>query len=92
MNGNPHCRACYAAIVPSFARGARQGNAGSAVTSPTRSAMQTGFTMVLIGGAITLGTYALASSSPGGGTYVVTYGLIVGGLARILGSGKPKRS
>jgi uncharacterized membrane protein YvbJ len=38
-----------------------------------------GLAMLVIGIAITVGTYAMASSSSGGGRYVVTWGLIVFG-------------
>jgi hypothetical protein len=43
--------------------------------------MLIGLALMIVGIAITVGTYAAASSSRGGGRYVVTWGLIiVGGL------------
>jgi hypothetical protein len=41
--------------------------------------MLIGLAMLVVGIAITVGTYAAASSSRGGGSYVVTWGLIIFG-------------
>lgn len=48
--------------------------------------MLIGFAMAAVGIAITVGTYVWAASSPRGGGYVVTWGLIVfGGLRAVQG-------
>src|ERR1044071_8173389 len=41
--------------------------------------MLTGLAMMIVGIAVTAGTYAMAASSRGGGRYVVTWGLIIFG-------------
>jgi uncharacterized membrane protein YvbJ len=41
--------------------------------------MLIGLAMLVVGIAITVGTYAAASSSSGGGRYVITWGLIIFG-------------
>lgn len=50
---------------------------------PTREGLiRSGLILMGVGGAITIGSYALASGS-GGGTYVVTTGAFVFGLIRV---------
>lgn len=45
--------------------------------------MVLGAVLLVIGLVITIGSYSAASSGSGGGTYVVTYGLIIVGFLRL---------
>ena len=78
------CRFCQRPIDPQtrqVAAAAQQVANSSEHKKQSFRKMLIGLALMVVGIAITAGTYAAASSSRGGGRYVVTWGLIVfGGL------------
>ena len=83
------CRFCHRPIDPQTrqtAAAAWQAQNRDEATRSARNNMLIGLGLAVVGIAISIGTYAAAASSRGGGRYVVTYGLIiVGGLRFVQG-------
>jgi hypothetical protein len=48
------------------------------------SQVMLGIAMIVIGLGITFCSYQMAANSPGGGTYIITWGLVISGALRVL--------
>jgi hypothetical protein len=83
------CRFCHRPIDPQMRQAAavaQEAANRSHQKKQHRNTMLYGLVIMVIGIVITVGTYAWAASSSGGGRYVVTWGLIlVGGFRFIQG-------
>ena len=76
------CRFCHRPVDPQMrqaAATAQEAEYRSQRKTQSRNKMLYGLVVMIIGIAITAGTYAWAASSSAGGRYVVTWGLIVVG-------------
>jgi uncharacterized membrane protein YvbJ len=81
------CRFCHRPIDAQTRQAASAAQAVENTSYRKKQSLRTmviGFVMMAIGLVITIGTFAWASSSPRGGSYVVTWGLIVFGGVRVV--------